>query len=676
MRQPRANLRANGLPPWKKRFFAVSTVLFTPVFFLSLELALRLFHYGTEYDLVLTTSRLGKQYYRINPTVGRRYFDPQQYSLPEIDADDFEILKSPRTCRVFVLGESTTAGFPYKYNATPSYILRKLLERAWPEENFEIINVSLTATNSYTVLEFIDQLMHYKPDAFIIYSGQNEFYGALGVGSTISLGRERWMIRAYQQLWNLKIFVLLHDALMGVSSWIPGAKTGRLTGTMMNQMAKDRAIPFHSDLYNKARDAYEQNLHASAEIAGENNIPVIVSTLVTNERSLAPFESMHSESLDKVQKSELSSLLQGGDKLLEAKDYVGAAAAYRKMISTDSSWAMAYYKLGKCYDGMEKFDSARTAYDKACDLDGLRFRASSEFNGIIRRLAKRPNVIVADADSSFRTNSANGIIGKELLWEHVHPNLHGYMLMAETWFDALMRSALFSSSSHERSPRPLSDSLFVASLKITPLDLEIGAATMSILLQRWPFTDTSLATIPKSADEVQRVAQLFMSRKLRWNEAHFEMAEVYLRRKDFVSAVKEYEAVNALDPDDPFPLMRMGDLYLLLRNEKKAEQAYRELISLGENPVARFKLGVTYLKLERLEAALKQLSTAIEVNDRSSIQLTREEYEEVMLLYASALYKSAKSEDALRVLATLLRLNPGDVSAMRLAQEIRSGKKK
>ncbi len=424
-RQPRANLRGNGLPPWKKRLFTVFTVLFTAVFFISLELALRLFHYGSEYDLVPITSRLGKQYYSINPTIARRYFDPQQYSLPEIDADDFEIVKSPRTCRVFVLGESTPAGFPYQYNATPSYILRRLLERALPEKNFEIINVSLTATNSYTVLEFIDELMHYKPDAFIIYSGQNEFYGALGVGSTISLGKERWLIRTYQQLWNFKIFVLLHDALMGVSNWISGAKTGRLTGTMMNQMAKDRAIPFHSDLYNKARDAYEQNLRASAEIAGENNIPVLVSTLVTNERSLAPFESMHSESLDKVQKSELSSLLQGGDKLLEARDYVGAAAAYRKMISTDSSWAMAYYRLGKCYDGMEKFDSARTAYDKACDLDGLRFRASSEYNEIIRRLAKMPNVIIADVDSSFRANSANGIIGKELLWEHVHPNLHG-----------------------------------------------------------------------------------------------------------------------------------------------------------------------------------------------------------------------------------------------------------
>ena len=518
--------------------------------------------------------------------------------------------------------------------------------------------------------------MRYKPDAFIIYSGQNEFYGALGVGSTMSLGNERWLIRTYQQLWKLKTFVLFHNALEGVSNWFRGAKTGRLTGTMMNQMAKDRAIPFHSDLYNKARDAYEQNLRASAEIAGESNIPVIVSTLVTNERSLAPFESVHSESLDTAQKSELSSLFQTGDKLLEAKDHIGAAAVYRKTISMDSSWAMAYYRLGMCYDGMGKFDSARTAYDKACDLDGLRFRASSEYNGIIRRLAKMPNVILADVDSSFRANSPNGIIGKELLWEHVHPNLHGYMLMAESWFDALMRSPLFSSSSHGRVPRLLSDSLFVASLNITPLDLEIGATTMSYLLQRWPFADTSFTSSPTAADETQRIAQLLINRKLRWNEAHFQMADVYLRRKDFVSAAKEYEAVHALDPYDPFPLKQMGDTYLFLRDERKAEQAYLELMSLGESPYARYKLGVTYLRLDRLEDARKQLSTALDVNGRSGVQLTPEEYEDAMLFYAIALYKSARSEDALRVLTTILRLNPGNESAVGLQKKISSGLKK
>jgi tetratricopeptide (TPR) repeat protein len=372
----------------------------------------------------------------------------------------------------------------------------------------------------------------------------------------------------------------------------------------------------------------------------------------------------------------VSSLLQAGDWLRKAKDYPGATGVYRKIASIDSTWATAYFRLGECYDAMAKFDSARIAYQKARDLDGLRFRASSEYNEIIRRLAQMPNVIIADADSAFRANSPNGIVGKELLWEHVHPNLRGYMLLSRTWFDAVMKSRLFSSSGSVGLQPPTSDSLFMATLKITPLDIEIGATTMSVLLHRWPFTVDSLSPKSTPEDAVERVAQMFVNGKLRWNEAHYEMADAYLRKNDLASAVREFESVNALYPDDPFPLMRMGDLYSILRDDRRAELEYRRLLDLGENPVARLKLGVTYLKLNDVEAALQQLSTAIEARDRSSVQFTREQSEDAIFFYALALHKSGKNERALEVLRTLLRLDPSSPKAARLTQEIQGGSKK
>ena len=675
-RQFRANRQADVLTPRKKRLFGIWAGLVPLAFFLTVELGLRFFHYGAEYDLVTTTSRHGKQYYTINPTVGKRYFNSQRYFVPQIASGSFEVAKSSNTIRVFILGESTSAGFPYEYNATPSYILQKRLEAVFPERNFEIVNVSLTATNSYTVLEFIDELVKYKPDAFIIYSGQNEFYGALGVGSTISLGNERWLIRTYQGLWKFKTFILLDDILTAVSGWVRGVNTGPLSGTMMQQMAKDKAIPFQGNLYKTARDAFAKNLLGSVEIASENDVPVIISTLVTNERGIPPFLSIHQEFLHETEKTEVTSLIQAGDRLRKAKDYPAATGVYRKIVAVDSTWAMAYFRLGECYDEISKFDSARMAYDKARDLDGLRFRASSEYNEIIRRLAKAPNVIVADADSAFRANSPNGIVGKELLWEHVHPNLRGYMLLSRTWFDALTKSRLFSSSRPERPQPPISDSLFIESLKITPLDVEIGATTMSVLLHRWPFADDSLSRESQPADDVERVAQIFVNGKLRWNEAHYEMADAYLRKNDLVSAVREFQSVNALYPEDPFPLMRMGDLYSILRDDRRAEVEYRRLLALGENPVIRLKLGVTYLKLSQAEAALQQLSTAIEVNNRSSVQFTREQSEDAMFFYALAFHKSGKNEKALQVLRTLLRLDPSNPKAARLAQEIEGGSNK
>ena len=199
---------------------------------------------------------------------------------------------------------------------------------------------------------------------------------------------------------------------------------------------------------------------------------------------------------------------------------------------------------------------------------------------------------------------------------------------------------------------------------------------MSVLLRRWPFDGNGSPSERIPADEVQRVAQLFVNGKLQWNEAHFEMADAYLKKDDLASAIKEFEAVHALDPYDPFPLMRTGDLYSLLRNDKKAEQAYRDLIALREDPVARLKLGVTYLKLEQPEAALKQILTALEVNDRSRVHLTGEQYENALFYEALAFYRLGKGEDAVRLLATLLRSDPGNARASRLSKEIQNALKK
>jgi tetratricopeptide (TPR) repeat protein len=122
--------------------------------------------------------------------------------------------------------------------------------------------------------------------------------------------------------------------------------------------------------------------------------------------------------------------------------------------------------------------------------------------------------------------------------------------------------------------------------------------------------------------------------------------------------------------------MRMGDLYSILREDKKAEQAYRGLLALGENPIVRLKLGMAYLKMGQADAALKQLSAAMEVNDRSRIRFTREQSEDAMFYYALALNKSGKNREANQALNSILRQDPNNPKAQRLSQEITKGTKK
>jgi tetratricopeptide (TPR) repeat protein len=662
------------ISPRTRSLFIVFTFAILVLAVVLLEVILRLSHYGQDYDLVIPTTKNGKEYFRINPKVGLRYFDRERYSLPEIVADDFGVRKSQNSLRIFVLGESTPAGFPYQFNLTPSHLLQKQLELIFPGRKIEVINASLTATNSYTVLDFIGELVDYKPDVIVVYSGQNEFYGALGVGSTISLGHERWLIRTYQKLRSFRTFVLLENAVTGLLRWIDGNNGAPLPGTLMQQMTKEKAIPYQGNLYRDATDAFERNLRAAIEIARESHIPIILSTLVTNERSLPPFVSMHQESLSDAQKAEVSSLLEAASKNSTGND--SASDEYRKSISIDSMWAMAYFRLAECYDAMGKFDSAKTAYGKARDLDGLRFRAPSEYNQIIRSLAKPPTVIAADVESTFRAQSPNGILGKELLWEHVHPRLEGYILLSRTWCQALGQLSIFSPEDRQKLSQSISDSLLFASVRWTALDEEIGAATMKTLLHRWPFTESTSTTDTIPANDAQNVAQIFTKRSLRWSEAHYELADAYMRKKDLPGALKEYEAVSAMYPDNPFPPMRIGDLYTLLQDYRKAEQSFLTSLSLSEDQFVRFKLGVVYLRGGESDAAIKQISSAIEINDRSRVQFPREQYEEAKFYYALALHQSGRNEEALRALAALLRQNPNAIKATRLAQEIQNGIKK
>lgn len=402
-----ASRTSPALTPKQRRSFLIITLFLPVILLIGLEIALTIFQYGSEYDLVKKTTINGKERYYINPTVGKRYFEPIRYFVPQIYSGDFEAVKSKNTFRVFVLGESTTAGFPYQYNATPTRILQKQLEILFPEKNIEVVNIGLTGTNSYSVLEFIEELVHYQPDAFIVYSGQNEFYGALGVASTNSIGGERWLIRLYQSFRKVKTFVLLENTLNSLSYLLFSSNSSAYSGTLMQQLAKDKAIPINSRSYNSALETFEENITRIVKIAAENNVPIILSTLVTNEGSLPPFVSLHDGSLSGDKKKEMESLLESGFALHQRKQYPEAIDRYRRIVLIDSSWAIAQFRLGQSFEQTRHYDSALIAFGKARDYDGLRFRASSEFNTIIHRIAASENIGIADVESTFRANSPN-----------------------------------------------------------------------------------------------------------------------------------------------------------------------------------------------------------------------------------------------------------------------------
>ena len=175
----------------KQHLFLAVTLAVPVLFFVLLELGLRLAGFGQSYPLFVPVSE-APDYLRANPDVVRRFVVAQK-NVPDVAIRPVPFLAHKRTgsYRIFVQGGSTAAGYPYGYGASPAGMLQQRLRQTFPQRDIEVITTAMTAVNSYTLLDFSKEIIAQQPDAVVIYAGHNEYLGLLGVGSTYSAGNSR-----------------------------------------------------------------------------------------------------------------------------------------------------------------------------------------------------------------------------------------------------------------------------------------------------------------------------------------------------------------------------------------------------------------------------------------------------------------------------------------------------
>ncbi|WP_420388052.1 SGNH/GDSL hydrolase family protein [Roseivirga sp.] len=435
----------------KKRLFYLITVSIPFVFFLLLEVVLRISNYG-EQPPVFISDVAASEYLIFNPKVSERYFAQKEFST-QGQYDVFLKEKSPNTVRIFVQGASTSAGFPYNHSGSFPRLLEQKLQHQYSDRNIEVINTSLAATNSFTLLDLSDEIIEQKPDMVIIYGGHNEYYGALGVGSSQSFGKSTAATNFYLRLKNVRIVQLMKNIVKGIYSVRIQEDDQQ---TLMAKMVKNESIPFDSDLYHRGIDQYKTNITALLTKYKEAGIPVYICTLVSNLRDFEPFESAEDSEYNAEE-----AFKQG-----------------RSILDTDSLGAKA------------KLSDAR-------DFDLLKFRAPSAIEQAVVEIAQELNVPVIDTHDAFEKNSDEAIIGNELLLEHVHANLNGQRLFAETIYNSV--SELLTQKGIRE--RPLAEEFDYITAEVDSL---YGTTLLKQLLNNWPFTDN--ATSPSApTNDIERL---------------------------------------------------------------------------------------------------------------------------------------------------------------------------
>lgn len=148
-----------------------------------LEVACRVSGFGYPTSFLIPFEIAGKQVWIDNQLFGYRFFSPSVSRAPSPVI--LPIDKSPDEFRVVILGESAAMGEPEPAYG-PARMLQLFLTRRFPDRNVTVVNAAMTAINSHVIREIARELPKMKPDAVVLYIGNNEVVGPFGPGTVFN----------------------------------------------------------------------------------------------------------------------------------------------------------------------------------------------------------------------------------------------------------------------------------------------------------------------------------------------------------------------------------------------------------------------------------------------------------------------------------------------------------
>lgn len=479
----------------KDLYFKMVASILSLALILLLEGGLHIAHFGDDLSLFVQDK---KQPYllHLNKQVSLRYFLREKNATTG-NIERFFKQKPENLTRVFVQGESTAVGFPYFHNGAFPRMLEYRMRTDMPSANLELINLSMTALNSYAVYDFADEIIAQHPDAVIINAGHNEYYGALGIGSTGTFGNNVTITRAGIWLRKTKTGQLLSKIMAAIS---PDANKTNYDHTLMERMVKKQEIPYGSDLYKAGIAQYRKNLDETLAKYDKAGIRVYLTNTVCNLKDQKPFISI---------------------------------------AGPDSLQANVHFEQANRYYARGDLKKAREEYIRAKDLDALRFRAPEEINTITEQLSRKyKHVVFVDVRNVFDTYAPDSVIGEELMLEHLHPTLKGHFLISE----ALVKSFRQSSFLYVKEDKQTNVEVEFGKLPLTAVDSLCGEYATILLKEGWPFNESITPDDKKDKSLEEVLAGGLAVNTIKWESAMYKLMAEYVKNKDVQKAVKTGES--------------------------------------------------------------------------------------------------------------------------------------
>jgi tetratricopeptide (TPR) repeat protein len=308
---------------------------------------------------------------------------------------------------------------------------------------------------------------------------------------------------------------------------------------------------------------------------------------------------------------------------------------------------------------------AKKLFMRAKETDKLRFRAPHAFNDVINVLLKDNEII--KIDSIFYSKSEKGITGFDLFVDHLHPNLKGYKLMADAFFEKI-ESDIRRKKISGVSPESIENYLD-KNFPMTRFDSTFSRIKIDILLNSFPFTertDYNPADF-KTENFADTVAMKAVKGEMGWASSHLMLFNYFMRKNEFKKAFSELYTLMEARPfyksalkNSIAKMLEKNRLYdakhILVRNHRRYPDAFTSK-----------NLGIINLKQGNISLAERLLKEASSYNPEDA---------EIQFLLARAQYAGRKVDQAIASMETCLKLNPEYPNAKGILQKLRNIKSK
>lgn len=301
---------------------------------------------------------------------------------------------------LYIVGESTAAGVPYDEGIGLSGLIESSFAGHINGRKLKVFRLAMPGHTVYPQAFALEQALRRRnrnsPGAVLIYAGHNNATAETGIPG----------------------FEYLREKV--------------LSGSVLFDYLGFYAEKYFPFFRVRTLDTYEHFLTRIVELSLENGLTPVVSTVVSNMADMDPGLRPEPGQAGAEEHAVLSEglRLEAGGREREALRYYSAQARAHPRLR-----AYLEYRAGKCCQALRRYADAEKYYREVVDLaaDDNFGRATSRQNDSIRRLAKRRSIPLVDAEELFKERSPHGLIGNSLFSDGHHPNMAGYLILADAF---------------------------------------------------------------------------------------------------------------------------------------------------------------------------------------------------------------------------------------------------